>query len=192
MPHARSVYTATACHSLLKILVNYFVLRIHYTYAIFETTCTIFLLPAAASTTTTTSPLQSHLGRARHYPYIGECTLPLHVLAVACTMHNEALWGIMERYGSDVHHYRTLQSAAGHYGTLQKRYGCCGALQNITEHFVMLWNVTETLQKTSILPITNWILKFAHHKNVGKRALHYIVLSDSNSLTGDINLQSSH
>ena len=40
----------------------------------------------------TTSPPQSHLGRARRYPYIRECTVPLHVLAVAGTMRNEALW----------------------------------------------------------------------------------------------------
>jgi len=38
-----------------------------------------------------TSPPQSHLGLACHYPHIRECTLPLCVLAVACTMCNEAL-----------------------------------------------------------------------------------------------------
>jgi len=38
-----------------------------------------------------TSPAQSHLGTARRYPHLGECTLPLRVLAVACTMRNEAL-----------------------------------------------------------------------------------------------------
>ena len=38
-----------------------------------------------------TSPPQSHLGRARRYPHVGKCTFPLHVLAVACTMRNEAL-----------------------------------------------------------------------------------------------------
>jgi len=37
---------------------------------------------------------QSHLGRARRYPQVGECTLPLRMLVVTCrgpTMHNEAL-----------------------------------------------------------------------------------------------------
>jgi len=29
-------------------------------------------------------------------PHIGECTHPLHMLAVACTMHNKALWSITE------------------------------------------------------------------------------------------------
>jgi len=69
---------------------------------------------------------QSHLGRARHYPHIRECTLPLRVLAVACTMRNEAY----------------------------------GALRIVTEHYGAL---TEPLRKISILPITIWILNFAHH-----------------------------
>jgi len=44
-----------------------------------------------------TSPPQSHLGRVRRYPHVGECTLPLRVLAVAYAMRNEAL---LERYGT--------------------------------------------------------------------------------------------
>jgi len=62
------------------------------------------------------------LGRVRRYPHVGECTLPLCVLAVACTMHNEgygalrdvmsALPGVMERYGSVVHRYMTLRNVA--------------------------------------------------------------------------------
>jgi len=32
--------------------------------------------------------LPSHIGRARRYPHVGECTLPLRVLAVACTAYN--------------------------------------------------------------------------------------------------------
>jgi len=59
------------------------------------------------------------------------------VLAVACTMHNEALW---KRYGS-----------------LRESYG---ALWNVTE---MLQIVTEPLRKISILPITNGILNSTHH-----------------------------
>ena len=57
-----------------------------------------------------TSPPQSHLGRQCHYPHVRECILPLRVLAVACTMRNEALrdvkgalQGVKERYGSIVH-----------------------------------------------------------------------------------------
>ena len=47
-----------------------------------------------------TSPPQSQLGRARRYPHVGECTLPMCVLAVACTMRNEALRSFTGRYGS--------------------------------------------------------------------------------------------
>jgi len=35
---------------------------------------------------------QSHLGRARRYSHVGECTLPLRVLAVACTMGDFTFW----------------------------------------------------------------------------------------------------
>jgi len=38
--------------------------------------------------------LPNHLGRARLYPHIRECTLPLCVLAVVCTMRNEVLRSI--------------------------------------------------------------------------------------------------
>jgi len=31
-----------------------------------------------------TSPPQSHLGTARCYPHVGQCSFPLHVLAVPC------------------------------------------------------------------------------------------------------------
>jgi len=62
-----------------------------------------------------TSPPQSHLGRVCRYPQVGECTLPLHVLAVVCTVHNEtlqdvmgALQGVTECYGSIAHHYGML------------------------------------------------------------------------------------
>jgi len=51
-----------------------------------------------------TSPPQGHLGRAHRNSHIGECTLPLCVLAVACTMHNKTLYGVlrdvMEHYGT--------------------------------------------------------------------------------------------
>jgi len=43
-----------------------------------------------------TTPPQIHLGRVRRYPDIGECTLPLRVLVVVCTMRNEALRNVTE------------------------------------------------------------------------------------------------
>jgi len=71
-------------------------------------------------------------------PHVGQCTLSLCVLAVACTMHNEAL---RKRY-------RALQNVTERCRTLRdvtKRYG------SVTE---LLRNVTEPLRKKSILPIT--------------------------------------
>ena len=53
------------------------------------------------------SPPQSHVGRACHYLHIGECTLPLRVLAVACTMHNKSLQNVTGALRSS---YRTLQN----------------------------------------------------------------------------------
>jgi len=94
----------------------------------------------------TSSPPQSYLGRAHCYPHIGECTVPLRVLAVACTVHNEALW---KHYGSIAHRYKTLQNVMERYIALQEiteRYG------SITE---LLQNVMKPLRKISILPITN-------------------------------------
>ena len=104
----------------------------------------------------TTSHHQYHLGRACRYPHIEECTLPLLVLAVACTMYNEAL---RKHYGSVtgcyeiiqkrctslrnvMEHYRSLQDVTEHYGSVM---GCCGALRNITERCGTLWNITEAL-----------------------------------------------
>ena len=52
------------------------------------------------------------MGTARRYPIVEEYTVPLRVLAVACTMRNEALRDVMGAYVT----------------------GCCGALRNITEH----------------------------------------------------------
>jgi len=92
-----------------------------------------------SSLNTTTSPPQSHLGRARRYPHVRDCTVPLCVLAVACTMRNDVLRSVTGRYGSVTWRYGTLQSVAGHYGTW-KRYGM---LQSVTEHYGALWDVTE-------------------------------------------------
>jgi len=63
---------------------------------------------------------QSHLGRARRYPHVRECTLPLRVLAIACRMRNEALRSVMGRCGSVTGRYRTLRER---YGALTQRYG---------------------------------------------------------------------
>jgi len=114
--------------------------------------------------------LPSHLARTCCYSHVGECTLPLPVLAVACTMRNEALqkcctslWDIMEHYRAlrDVtEHYRSitgccgaLQSIAGCYRTLQKLCGsvmeCRGALWNITECCRTLQNRRGSLQKAT-------------------------------------------
>jgi len=53
------------------------------------------------------------MGRPHHYLHVGECILPLHVLAVACTISNKAL---------------------------QKHYGM---LWIVTVHYVALWDITE-------------------------------------------------
>jgi len=69
-----------------------------------------------------TSPPHSHLGRARRYPHLGECTLPLRLLAVTCTMLNEALRKryrtLRERYGTlrNVRYAPYAPSVVGHYG----------------------------------------------------------------------------
>ena len=57
-----------------------------------------------------TSPPQSHFGRARRYPHVGECTLLLRVLAVACTMRIEALRDVTGALRSS---YRTLRNRYG-------------------------------------------------------------------------------
>jgi len=63
-----------------------------------------------------TSPPQSNLGRARRYPHVGECTVPLRVLAVACTVRMEA-----------------LRIVTGRYGTLRNRYGKCRFCPSLIE-----------------------------------------------------------
>jgi len=89
------------------------------------------------------SPPQSHLGRAHRYPHVGECSLPLHVLAVACTMHNEALQKCCASLPDVTECYRALRDVTERYGSVT---GCFRALWNITEHCRTLWNVTETLR----------------------------------------------
>ena len=119
---------------------------------------------------------QSHLGRVRRYPHVGECTLPLRVLAVACTMRNKrlrdvmgALRGITERYRRVAHRYRTLWNVTERYRALRdvtercrSVMGCCralrtsrsvawryGTLRSVTK---LLRNVTERLPKYQFCP----------------------------------------
>jgi len=58
-------------------------------------------------------------------PYVGEYTLSLRMLAVTCTMRNEALRSVTEHYG-------TLRDVMGRYGRVADRYEtlrvCYGAL----------------------------------------------------------------
>jgi len=84
----------------------------------------------------------------------------------------------MGRYRNIVEPYGTLQSVTE---ALQQRYG---VLWSVTEHYGALDNVTGrhgTLRnrygKYRFCPPTNDILNCAHHYNVGKHALRYIVLS---------------
>jgi len=64
----------------------------------------------------------------RRYPHIGEYTVPLRVLAVACTMREEALrkryvmlWernrSVAEALQAVAERYGTLRSVAGRYGS---------------------------------------------------------------------------
>jgi len=122
-----------------------------------QATCTLyFQIPVEKTVSTTVQSKfnkssQSHLGRVRRYPRLGECTLPLHVLDVACTMRNEALRdvtgalrGLMERNGSDADRYGTLRNVTERCVTLQR---VTEALQIVTERYV---TVTENID-------------FAHH-----------------------------
>jgi len=81
----------------------------------------------------------------------------------------EALRNITEAMCIVTGCYGTLHSVAGRYRTLRKCYAGCKAIRNITEHCVLLWDVTEAswivtellwkftelLQKILILPVTN-------------------------------------
>jgi len=86
----------------------------------------------ASSSIKITSPAQSHLGRTHLYPHFGECTLPLRVLAVACTRRIKA-----------------LRCVTGRYGTLQKRYGVLrSVIWNIIERCVTLQDVMKALRSS--------------------------------------------
>ena len=68
----------------------------------------------------------------------------------------ERYGGVMERYGSVAYRYGMSQNVTKRYKALLIITERCGS---VTE---FLRNVTEPLEKISILLITNWILKFAH------------------------------
>ena len=84
-----------------------------------------FYCPGSANKTLTTP--QRHLGNAHHYPHVGKCPLPLHVLAVQYA----PLWNyyrmLVKRYGSITGRHRIVIKC---YGSLGYRYG---TLQNVTE-----------------------------------------------------------
>ena len=127
-----------------------------------------------------TSPPKSHLGGAHSYHHVGECTLPLGVLAAACTMRNEAL---RKRYRAlrnvtgalriVTGHYRMLRNVIERCGTLQnvrKRCGnvtgYCGPLRNIKERCGTLQDVTGALQSSYGIERYGTItenIDFAHH-----------------------------
>jgi len=77
----------------------------------------------------------------RHYPHLGECTLLLRVLAVACTMRNEALRSVTGCYGS----------VTG----LMERYGSVAV--------GTLWNFTERLDVTESYGTVTENIDFARH-----------------------------
>jgi len=87
------------------------------------------------------------------------------------------LWNNMEALCVATGRNGTLQSIAGRYTTLWER------CRSITQ---FLRNVTEPLWKISILPMTNWIVHFAHHWNVSMRALRDNVQSNSPPKTAEI------
>jgi len=87
---------------------------------------------------------QSHLGRVRRYPHVGECTLPLRVSAVACTMRNEALRIITGRYRSVTGHYGMLwKHCASLWNVMEAFWKRHGVLLSITEHYGVLRDVME-------------------------------------------------
>jgi len=103
---------------------------------------------------TATSPPHSHLGRVHRYPHARECTLPLHVLAVICTTHNNALHKRCASLLQDAKKgYGVLQSVMEHYGALRDVTGC---YRSVADHYGSVTSFYGTLRKISILPITNW------------------------------------
>jgi len=96
------------------------------------------------SVTERTSPPQSHLRRARRYPHVGECTVPLPVLAVGlqCTTLRNCYGTLLKRYGTVAERCMqdVMETLRERYGTLWKR---CGSLRDVTEHYR---SVAGTLQ----------------------------------------------
>jgi len=84
------------------------------------TKSTYALLIESNALITITSPPQSHLGRARHYCHIGQCTLPLHVLAIQCAMLRNSYRTLLKHYGSITEHCRALQSVTERYRSVME------------------------------------------------------------------------
>ena len=58
--------------------------------------------------------------RVRRYSHVGECTLPLRVLAAQCTTLRNCYGTLLKRNGSVADRYGSLRDR---YGTLTERYG---------------------------------------------------------------------
>jgi len=111
-----------------------------------------------------TSPPQSHLGRACCYPHIGECTVPLYVLAVACKMRNEVLW---KRYGMLWKHYGTIPNITECHCMLWNLWKCYGVLQIIMEHYGALRDITRVTERYwSISELLQYGTLWNHYGNI--------------------------
>jgi len=101
----------------------------------------------------------SHVGRTSRYPHIGECTLPLHVLAVACTVRNEALRDIMGALRGITERCRSVMGCGG--ALITEHYERCVTLQDVTE---VLRIVTERYRVlTEHYGTITENIDFAHH-----------------------------
>ena len=138
-------------------------------------------------TLASTTPPQSNLGRAHHYPHVGECTLPLRVLAVQCATLWNCYGTLLKHHGSITEHYGMLRIVT------EALQNCCKAWWNVTEP---LWNaaklrgIMETLRKhyeavtghygsvTEMLYVVmgcyGMLQRVAEHCRYGNAAYHYI------------------
>jgi len=93
-----------------------------------------------------TSPPLSHLGRERRYPDVGkmgECTLPLRVLAVQCATLRNCYGTLLKRYGNVIRVTECYGAVTGRYVKLQnviERCGRYGTFRNVTEALVLVYS----------------------------------------------------
>jgi len=85
------------------------------------------------------------------------------MLAVACTIRNEALRSILGRY----------RSITGRYGTLRNDSEHCGMLWNIAEVLRVLWSVTEHYRALYDVMEVLWIVMGALRSSYGMLWNHY-------------------